>query len=88
MWSSTVVAVPVGLACGSFLAALLTLLAGTALACLLVLPPWPMYNKHHLTFLPAAAESDGDEKGKDEKKGEEEPKKTKKDKKKDEKKSQ
>lgn len=81
MWSSTAIAVPVGIAFGTFQAALLTLLAGTVLACLLVLPPWPMYNKHNLTFLPAA-ESDSDEKEKDEKKDDDETmKKTKKDKK-------
>lgn len=87
MWSSTIAAVPVGIAFGSFQAALLTLLVGTALTCVLVLPPWPMYNRHNLTFLPAA-ESDGDEKAQDEKKEGDETKKTAKGKKKDEKKSQ
>lgn len=87
MWTSTAIAVPVGIAFGTFQAALLTLLAGTALACLLVLPPWPMYNKHNLTFLAPAESKDNDDDKEKDKKKDEETKKTKKDKK-DEKKSQ
>ncbi|KAI5801453.1 microsomal signal peptidase 12 kDa subunit-domain-containing protein [Peziza echinospora] len=35
-------------------------LAGSLLAFLLVVPPWPVYNKHPLRWLPAGAGKKGD----------------------------
>ena len=46
------VAIPVGLLYGSFLASLATMVVGAIIACILVLPPWPMYNKHNLRYRP------------------------------------
>ena len=51
LWASVVVALPVGLVYGSFIASLIAMLVGTVITCLVVLPPWPMYNKHPLKYL-------------------------------------
>ena len=57
LWASVAVALIVGLLYGSFLASLITLVAGAALTCLVVLPPWPMFKKHPVEFLSPDAES-------------------------------
>merc|ERR1712126_307911 len=40
-----------------FFITVLTLGAGFVLACLMTLPPWPVYRRHPLKWVPASAES-------------------------------
>ena len=53
LWSAVVVAVPVGLFHHTFVASLIVMVVAAVLTCIVVLPPWPMYNKHPLKYLPA-----------------------------------
>ena len=71
LWSTVAVAIPVGIIYGSFLASLITMIAGAVLTCIVVLPPWPMYLKHPVKFLSAnSAEKKDEEKKDDQKKNE------------------
>ncbi|ORY90985.1 microsomal signal peptidase 12kDa subunit [Syncephalastrum racemosum] len=58
MTAASVIAFVAGFATQS-LQTTLTIFAGaTVLAALVVLPPWPMYNKHPLPWLPAKTKSE------------------------------